>query len=167
MPFVKGKPKPKGSGRRAGARNKRTIAQQGPVYPDALKHLADVMSSTDGTITPDLKLRAAIGLAAYQNSKPATPKPTTPPIEFDPPSNAQEARDLIVKITAAIAATRSTALMAASCSSGLQMYLNAKAAELEIEVLKHKAEDEGGLWPPRRSGSSAPSTPSGISIARA
>jgi hypothetical protein len=145
VPFVKGKPKPKGSGRRAGARNKRTIAQQGPVYPDALKHLADVMSSTDGTITPDLKLRAAIGLAAYQNSKPATPKPTTPPIEFDPPSNAQEARDLIVKITAAIARNEVDSAHGGVVLSGLQMDLNAKAAELEIEVLKHKAEDEGGL----------------------
>jgi hypothetical protein len=66
--FAKGRAKV--SGRKKDSRNKRTIAAQGPNYPDALMHLAEVMASTDGTITPELRLRAALGLARYQNSKP-------------------------------------------------------------------------------------------------
>ena len=47
----------KAGGRKNGARNKRTLVAA--ARPDALAHLEKVMTSTDGTITPDLKLRAA------------------------------------------------------------------------------------------------------------
>ena len=57
MVFTNGHPKT--GGRKKGGRNKRTIAAA--AHPDALDHLEKVMASTDDpTITPDLKLRAAI-----------------------------------------------------------------------------------------------------------
>jgi hypothetical protein len=63
MAFARGKSRPANSGRRKGSRNKSTLAGAPKTYPDALEHLAKVMTSADGTITPDLKLRAAVALA--------------------------------------------------------------------------------------------------------
>ena len=71
--FAKGRAKT--GGRKKAAPNIRTVAAA-QAYPDALKHLAKVMEATaesDPTITPDLKLRAAIALAQYQRPKPAPP----------------------------------------------------------------------------------------------
>jgi hypothetical protein len=72
MSFARGQPRPANAGRKKGARNKRTLAAASKaVHPDALDHLAAVMAAKDDpTITPDLRLRAAIGLAAYQHPKP-------------------------------------------------------------------------------------------------
>jgi hypothetical protein len=56
MSFAPGAPRPANSGRKRGSRNKRTLAAAGKL--DALKHLVEVIENKDGTITPDLKLRA-------------------------------------------------------------------------------------------------------------
>ncbi len=142
MPFAKGKPRAPNAGRRRGVRNKRTVAAQGPVYPDALKHLAEVMASTDATITHELKLRAALGLAQYQNSRPV-PLKTFQPIELKEPTTAQEARDAIVRITMMIAKAEIDSEHGGRVIAGLEAFLNAKAAELELAVLKLQAEEEG------------------------
>jgi hypothetical protein len=75
MTFVKGQRKPPNAGRRAGTPNKRTVIAR--THPDALDHLAKVMASTDPLITPELKMRAAIGLAQYQHPKPGAPREAT------------------------------------------------------------------------------------------
>lgn len=133
MPFAKGKPRAANAGRRRGTRNKRTVAAQGPVYPDALKHLAEVMASTDGAITPELKLRAALGLAPYQNSKPV-PLKTFQPIELKEPTTAQEARDAIVRITMMIAKGEVDGEHGGRIIAGLEAFLSAKAAENEKRI---------------------------------
>jgi len=89
----------KTGGRKSGSRNKRTIAAA--ARPDALAHLEKVMTSTDGTITPDLKLRAAIAFAQYQHSKPA---PTYVAVDgYEEPKTVEEARTLILKLGARLA----------------------------------------------------------------
>jgi hypothetical protein len=78
MTFVRGGQKPPNSGRKKGGGNRRAL-----VHPDALNHLAEVVASTDPLITPELKLRAAIGLAQYQHPKPTAPRgPTFAPTPF-------------------------------------------------------------------------------------
>ena len=77
MSFARGQPRPANAGRKKGARNKRTLAAEPKVNADALDHLAAMMAAKDDpTITPDLRLRAAIGLAAYQHPKPFPLKET-------------------------------------------------------------------------------------------
>jgi hypothetical protein len=68
----------KTGGRRPGSRNKKTIFVTPKTYPDGLDHLAAVIASTDGTATPDMKLKAAIAIAAYQHAKPAPSRHPTP-----------------------------------------------------------------------------------------
>ena len=130
MPFTRGKAKT--GGRRPGARNKRTLAAE--AKPKAIDHLEMVMTSQEPTITPDLKLRAAIALAQYQNSRPTPLKPVTQPISFEPPSNAQEARDIIVSITTAIARNEVDGEHGSRVIAGLEAYLAAKAAENEKRI---------------------------------
>jgi hypothetical protein len=53
----------------------------------------------DPTITPDLRLRAAIGLAAYQHPKPFPLKETfVGPIDYAAPKTVQEARAAILEL---------------------------------------------------------------------
>ena len=63
-PFTQGMPRPANGGRKRGTRNKRTLAAAS--RPDALDHIEKVMATNDGTITPDVRLRAATVLAMYQ-----------------------------------------------------------------------------------------------------
>ena len=98
MTFTRGHAKT--GGRKRGARNRRTLAAA--AKPNALDHLVTVMTSTDPTITPDLKLRAAIALAQYQHCRPISVK-VDKPIDLKPPQSAQEARDAIARITDMIA----------------------------------------------------------------
>ena len=60
----------KAGGRKKGARNKRTLVAEPKTYPGGLDHPAAVLTSDSPTITPELRLRAAIGRAAYQHPKP-------------------------------------------------------------------------------------------------
>jgi hypothetical protein len=105
MPFVRGKPRPVNSGRRAGTPNRRTI--QPKTYPDALEHLASVMTSKSPLVTAELKTRAAIGLAAYQHCKPAGPKAATfapKPFGFRKPTTMAEANAETTRVAEAVAA---------------------------------------------------------------
>ena len=74
MKFTDGRTKT--GGRPKGGRNKRTIAAAS--RPDALDHIEKVMATNDGTVTPDVRLRAATVLAMYQHSRPRrrTPRPS-------------------------------------------------------------------------------------------
>ena len=141
MQFAKGKPRPANSGRRKGSLNKRTIAAA--ARPDALAHLEKVIASTDDpTITPDLKLRAAIALAQYQHPKPTPTKAVSQPIDLEPPKNAQEARDAIARLTSMIAKAEIDGEHGSRIIAGLEAFLSARAAELEAEVEKHRAEED-------------------------
>jgi hypothetical protein len=132
----------KAGGRRKGARNKRTLAAEPKTYADALRHLAAVMAAKDPTITPELRLRAAIALAQYQRPKPTSLKPVPgQPIDLEPPKSAEEAREAIAKITSMIARTEIDGEHGGRVIAGLEAFLAARAAELEAEVEKHRAEE--------------------------
>jgi hypothetical protein len=97
----------------------------------------------DPTITPDLRLRAAIGLAQYQHPKPIPLRTAGKPIDLEPPKSAQEARDAIARITSMIAKAEIDGEHGSRIIAGLEAFLGARAAELEAEVDKHRAEEEG------------------------
>jgi hypothetical protein len=125
MRFAKGKPRPANAGRRKGVRNKRTIAAA--ARPDALAHLTSVMTSTDGTITPDLKLRAAIALAQYQYPKPA---PMYVAVDgYEEPKTVEEARALILKLGTRLAKGEISVTAHDALVNGIRTYLGDKAAE--------------------------------------
>ena len=103
------------------------------------------MAAKDPTITPELRLRAAIALAQYQRPKPTPLKPVPgQPIDLEPPKNAEEAREAIARITSMIARTEIDGEHGGRVIAGLEAFLGARAAELEAEVEKHRAE-EGGV----------------------
>jgi hypothetical protein len=96
MKFTNGRTKT--GGRPKGGRNKRTIAAAS--RPDALDHIEKVMATNDGTVTPDVRLRAATVLAMYQHSRPA-PSHTEAFVTVDgyeEPKTVEEARALILKL---------------------------------------------------------------------
>ena len=133
MTFTRGHTKT--GGRKRGARNRRTLAAA--AKPDALDHLVTVMTSTDPTITPDLKLRAAIALAQYQHCRADLSVKVDKPIDLEPPKNAQEARDAIARITSMIAKAEMDGEQG-RVIAGLEAFLSARAAELEAEVEKFR-----------------------------
>ncbi len=125
MSFARGQPRPANAGRKKGARNKRTLAAA--ARPDALAHLEKVMTSTDGTITPDLKLRAAIALAQYQYPKPA---PTYVAVDgYEEPKTVEEARTLILKLGLRLAKGEISVTAHDALVAGLKAYLGDRAAE--------------------------------------
>ena len=146
MRFARGQPKPANGGRKKGVRNKRTVAAASKApYPDALDHLAAVMAAKDDpTITPDLRLRAAIGLAQYQHPKPTPLRAVSQPIDLEPPKNAEKAREAIARITSMIARAEIDGEHGSRVIAGLEAYLGARAAELEIEVERYRAEEARG-----------------------
>jgi hypothetical protein len=122
--------KPANSGRKQGARNKRTIAAE--AYPDALAHLTAVLTAKDDPlITPELKLRAAIGLAAYQRPKPA-PSHTEAFVAVDgyeEPKTVEEARSLILKLRVRLARGEISVIAHDALVAGLKAYLGDRASE--------------------------------------
>jgi hypothetical protein len=92
----------KTGGRQKGVRNKKTILVEPKPHPDGLDHLAAVMTASDDpTITPELRLRAAIGLAAYQHPKPTPTRAETfigPIVDYAAPRTADEARGIILEL---------------------------------------------------------------------
>lgn len=142
MAFTNGHPKT--GGRKRGSRNKRTIAAA--ARPDALDHLEKVVASTDGTITPDLKLRAAIALAAYQHSKPA-PSHTETFVavdSYEEPKTVEEARALILKLGARLARGEISVVAHDALVNGLRAYLGDKAAEQEKILARLETSLRGG-----------------------
>ena len=132
-PFVRGRAKT--GGRARGVRNKRTILAQPKTYPDALAHLVAVIENNDGTITPELKVRAAIGLAAYQHPKPAPAQTETfISLDYVAPKTPEEARAII--LTLGERATRGEISTQAHdlLIGNLRAYLTDKAAEQEKKL---------------------------------
>jgi hypothetical protein len=133
MSFTSGSPKPANSGRKKGARNKRTLAASPKTYPDALEHLAKAVANDDGTVTPDLKLRAAIGVATYQHPKPAPFRTETfiGPIDYTAPKTPEEARQTILDLGERMARREISVEAHDALINGIRACLNDKAAEQE------------------------------------
>jgi hypothetical protein len=130
MTFTRGHAKT--GGRKRGARNRRTLAAA--AKPNALDHLVGVVTSTDPIITPEMKLRAAVPLSQYQHAKPAPSKA----IGRRQRGGAQH----IARITSMIAKVEIDGEHGARIIAGLEAFLAARAAELEAEVERHRAEEE-------------------------
>jgi hypothetical protein len=130
-PFTQGAPRPANAGRKPGSRNKRTLAGAPKTYPDALEHLAKVMTSTDGTITPDLKLKAAVALAQYQCSKPTPLRGGTliDPTPYTAPKTVEEARALILELGERLAKGEMPIELHDALVAGIRAYLGDRAAE--------------------------------------
>jgi hypothetical protein len=87
----------------------------------------------DPLITPELKLRAAIGLAAYQRPKPA-PSHTEAFVavdSYEEPKTVEEARSLILKLGVRLARGEISVMAHDALINGLRAYLGDKAAEQE------------------------------------
>ena len=150
MTFARGQPRPANAGRKKGSRNKHTIAAASAFastsqYPDALAYLAKVMTSAnDPLVTPDMRLRAATVLAQDQAPRPFPLRQVTgAPFDFALPKTAQEARDLIAELTSKMAREEIDREYAGDVIAGLKAFLDARAADLEAEVERHRAEEAG------------------------
>jgi hypothetical protein len=133
MTFAIGAPRPSNAGRKKGSRNKRTLAAQPKTIPDALEHLAAVVANDDGTVTPELKLRAAIGLAAYQHPKLAPLRVETfiGPIDHTAPTTPEEARAALLAPGERLARREISVEAHDALVTGIRAYLGDKAAEQE------------------------------------
>jgi hypothetical protein len=64
-------------------------------------------------------------------------------IALEPPKTAQEARDAIARITSMVAMGEVDGEHGGRVIAGLEAFLGARAAELEAEVERHRAEEGG------------------------
>jgi hypothetical protein len=127
----------KSGGRKKGARNKRTVAAAPQTYPDALEHLAKIVATTpetDPTITPELRLRAAIGLAQYQHPKPWTSRFIGPIDGYEAPRTVDEARATILELGARLAKREISVEAHDALVNGLRVYLGDRAAEQQRQL---------------------------------
>ena len=83
-------------------------------------------------------------LVYFRHLRPPTPR-FLDLIALEPPKTAQAARDAIARITSMVAMGEVDGEHAGRVIAGLEAFLGAKAAELEAEVEKHRAEEEGEL----------------------
>ena len=91
------------------------------------------MATNDGTITPDVRLRAATVLAMYQHSKPA-PSHTEAFVTVDgyaAPATVEEARALILGLGERLARGEISVIAHDALINGLKVFLADKAAEQE------------------------------------
>lgn len=149
MSFARGQPRPANAGRKKGARNKRTIAAAAAAAPppfNALAFLAKVAATAnDPTVSWELRVRAAGILAQYQAPRPFPLRQATgAPVDFPPPKSAQEARDMIAELASKMAREEIDRDYASDVISSLKAYLDARAADLEAAVERHRAEEAGG-----------------------
>ena len=136
MKFAKGHAKI--GGRKPGKRNKRTAAAASKAaHPDALEHLAAVMATTpesDPTITPELRLRAAIALAQYQRPKPWASRLVGPIDGYVAPRTAEEARQAVLELGARLAKREISIEAHDALVNGLRVYLGDRAAEQQRQL---------------------------------
>lgn len=91
---------------------------------------------SDPAITPDLRLRAATTLAAYQHPKPS-PSHTEAFVTVDgyeEPKTVDEARALILKLGARLAKGEISVVAHDAIVGGLRAYLGDKAAEQQAKL---------------------------------
>jgi hypothetical protein len=127
----------KSGGRKKGARNKRTVAAAPQTYPDALEHLAKIVATTpetDPTITQELRLRAAIGLAQYQHPKPWMSRFIGPIDGYAAPRTVDEARATILELGARLAKREISVEAHDALVNGLRVYLGDRAAEQQRQL---------------------------------
>ncbi|HZZ21397.1 MAG TPA: hypothetical protein VFE60_01960 [Roseiarcus sp.] len=101
------------------------------------------MTSTDDpTITPDLRLRAAIALAHFQHSKPAPTRVETfiAPVPFAAPKTVEAAREAILELLVRLASGELSIEAFDAIVGGLKAYLGDKAAEQQ-KILDRLFED--------------------------
>jgi hypothetical protein len=132
--FAKGKPRPPNAGRRKGSPNKGT---------ERARRL--ISEADDETIVTRVITGAKAGepeaLRVYfRYLRPPTPRFLNL-IALEPPKTAQEARDAIARITSMVAMGEVDGEHGGRVIAGLEAFLGAKAAELEAEVEKHRAEE--------------------------
>jgi hypothetical protein len=149
MTFTQGHAKT--GGRKKGVRNRKTVAATPKTYAEALEHLAAVVAADeDQAITRELKVRAAIGLAAYQHSKPAPTRIETfvGPINYAAPKTPEEAQQTILDLGERLARREISIEAHDALIGGIRAYLGDKAAEQERRLCA--LEDrlrEGGDFP--------------------
>jgi len=138
--FAKGKPRPPNAGRRKGSPNKGTERARRLISEADDKAIVD-------QVVRDAKANNPHALQVYfRYLRPPVSRTTSVwPIDLEPPKNAQEARDAIARITSMIAKAEIDGEHGARVIAGLEAFLSARAAELEIEVEKHRAAEEGGV----------------------
>ena len=138
MTFAPGRVKT--GGRTRGKPNKRTILAEQRAT-GALDHLRKVMETADGTVTAELRVRAAVALAQYSTPKPVALRVLATPLNLSPPKDAKQARAQIGKVTAMIANGQIDSEIGRSIILGLQAFAGSLAAELEAEVEQLRASE--------------------------
>jgi hypothetical protein len=136
--FTKGTPKPPNSGKRKGSHNRGTERARRLISEADDKAIVD-------QVVRDAKANNPAALAiCFRYLRPPLSRTTSVwPIDFEPPKSAQEARDAIARITSMIAKAEIDGEHGARIIAGLEAFLSARAAELEAEVERHRAEEEG------------------------
>lgn len=136
MPFAKGAPKPAASGKKKGSVNKATLAARKLVTGADDKAIVT-------RVVEQAKVGDNVAIGYYLRFlRPPVPRSTAiAPIELEPPTNAQEARDAIALITSMVAKGEADAVHGGAVIAGLQAYLNAKAAEFEALYEQEKARE--------------------------
>jgi hypothetical protein len=135
-PFAKGAPKPASSGRRAGTPNKGTERARRLISEGDDKEIV-------GQVVRGAKANNQAALALYFRylRPPLSRTAYVEPIDLEPPRSAEEARDAIARITSMIAKAEIDGEHGGRIIAGLEAFLGARAAELEAEVEKHRAEE--------------------------
>jgi hypothetical protein len=139
--FLKGKPRPASAGRRKGSLNKKTLrAAQARKPIDAADHKAIVDKVVEAAKNGDAQATQVY----FRHLCPPTAKVVGKPIDLEPPSTAQEARDGIARITSMIARTEIDGEHGGRIIAGLEAYIAARTTELEEIVKRLQAEEAGG-----------------------
>ena len=146
MVFAPGQPKI--GGRKPGVRNKMTIAAQ--ERPDALAYVQMVVATEDGTITPDVRLRAAGILARYQHPQPS-PSCTETYVKvpgYVAPTTAEEAGQTLIALGEKLARGEISVEAHDALTGSLRIFLNSKAIDQEkrlAEIEETLRQDGHGL----------------------
>ena len=129
MVFAPGQPKI--GGRKPGVRNKKTVAAR--ERADALDFIEKVVATDDGTITSDVRLRAAATLARYEHPQPS-PSRTETYVEirgYVAPTTAIEAGQTLIALGEKLARGEISVEAHDALTGSLQTFLSSKAIDQE------------------------------------
>jgi hypothetical protein len=133
-PFVKGKPRPASSGRRAGTPNKATQAQQARQAKANADDEEIIRKVIEGCKANDPE-----ALRIYFRHLRPLPQRYLGPHEYRAPQDIETARAMILTLGEQLAAGRIAAELHDSLVNGLKAYLGDKAAEQEKRLLELEA----------------------------